>query len=45
MYLTLMSNFEAVTALISGIPSLLVSQDLCNSFDTLFSCFHGLMNK
>ena len=45
-FVFLMLYFEAVTPIILleslGFP---VSQDMYNSFDTLFICFHDLMNK
>ena len=37
--------FEAVTTIMSRILGFSVSPDLYNSFDTLFICFHDLMNK
>ena len=45
MYLTLTLNFGAVTTFMSRILFFPIFLDLYNSFDTLFICFHGLMNK
>ena len=39
------SNFEAAKLLTSEILGFPASLDLYNSFDTLFICFHGLMNN
>ena len=45
MYLTLTLYFESVTTVMSRMLGFHVSPDLNNSFGTLFTCFHDLMNK
>ena len=46
LYLILKLYFEAENLLLmSAILAIPASLDLYNSFDTLFACFHGLMNK
>ena len=45
LYLTLTHYFEAMTTIMLVIISFSVSPYIRNSFDTLFICFHDLMNE
>ena len=45
MFLILTLHLETATTMMVGILGFPICSDLYNSFDTLITCFHDLMNR